>query len=150
MRLEDLEAPRNVRVQGTFEVDFLAALAAAADDLEVACDGLAAVVGQTAGARVADPSVRAAPTRVDPENVLEAEIVTESRVDDLDGHGDEGPAFLANVCLVAAGADVVVVCQVDVEDQFLGDRLEEAGFAEGFAVAWVGAVDGSNFEARGF
>lgn len=58
------------------------------------------------------------------------------------------PALNADVRLVAARADLVVVRQVDIEDEFLGEGAE-SGLAERLAVAWVGGVDRADFEAGG-
>lgn len=91
--------------------------------------------------------MHATAARIDPEDVCEAKVVTEGGVNDFDGHGGEGPAFAADVGFGAARADVVVVCQVNIEDDLFGERPEGGGFAEGFTVAWVGGVDGSDLEA---
>ena len=53
------------------------------------------------------------------------------------------------VGFVAACANLVVVCQVDIEDQFLGDGLERAGFPERLPVSGVGAVNWTDFEPGG-
>lgn len=58
------------------------------------------------------------------------------------------PALDADVRLVAARADLVVVRQVNIEDELLGEGAE-SGFAEDLAVAWVGGVDRADFEAGG-
>ncbi len=79
----------------------------------------------------------------------EAEVVAQRGVDDFDRHGDEGPAPAADAGARAAGADFVVVGHVDVEDEFFRDGAEGGGAAEGLALAWVGGVDGANFEAGG-
>jgi len=81
--------------------------------------------------------------------VLEAEVLAQRGVDDLDGHGDEGPAAGADAGAGAAGADLVVVGHVDVEDEFFRERAEGGGFAEGLAVSRVGGIDGADFEAGG-
>lgn len=56
---------------------------------------------------------------------------------------------MADVRAGAAGADVVVVGHIDIEDEFFRDGPESAGFSEGLAVARVGGVDGADFETRG-
>lgn len=56
---------------------------------------------------------------------------------------------MAYVGARAAGSNVVVICHIDIENQFFGDGFKGAGFAEGFAVARVGAVDGADFETGG-
>lgn len=91
----------------------------------------------------------AATARVDPQDVPEAEVVAQRGVDDLDGHGHELPAFEADVGLVAARADVVVVGQIDVEAELLGEGLEGALVPQRLAVARVGRVYGTDLETRG-
>lgn len=82
--------------------------------------------------------------------MAEAEVVAQGSVDDTDRHGDEGPAAVADGGAGAACADVVVVCHVDVEDEFFGEWSEGGRFADGFAVARVRAVDGADFETGGY
>ena len=86
---------------------------------------------------------------VHPQDVLEPKVLPERRVDHLDRHGHEGPALVAYIRFVAARADLIVVCEIDVEDQLLGNGLEGAGFAERLPVSRVGAVDGADFETGG-
>lgn len=143
-----LDIPQ-MRVQRPAHVDLLPALRAAADDLEVTGDGPALLVVHGAGLLVADPGVGAAAARVHPHDVAEAEVLAQGHVDDLDGHGDELPAPVADVGLVAARADVVVVRQVDVEAQLLGQRLERARVPQRLAVARVRRVHRSDLETGG-
>ena len=49
---------------------------------------------------------------------------SESPVNDLDGNSDKLPALCANVSLLTACSDVVVVSHVNVKDQLLASRLE--------------------------
>ena len=81
--------------------------------------------------------------------MLEAEIFAQRRVDHLDGHGDELPAFAADVGFVAARADVVVVGQIDIEAEFFGQGTEGGRVAQGLAVARVGGIDGADLETGG-
>lgn len=135
-------------VQRPPHVDLFAALGAAPDDLKVAGDGAALLVVEEAGLLVADPGMGTTAARVDPEDVAEAKVVAQGGVDDLDGHDHEAPAAGADVGLVAAGTDLVVVGQVDVEAELLGEGPEGRGRAQGLAVARVRAVDGADLEAR--
>ena len=82
--------------------------------------------------------------------MAEAEVVAQGGVDDADRHSDEGPAAVANGGAGAARADVVVVCHVDVENEFFGEWSEGGRFTDGFAVARVRAVDGADFETGGY
>ena len=56
---------------------------------------------------------------------------------------------MADVGFVAASSDFVVVCQVEVEDQFFGHGPECSGFAEGFAITGIGSVNGADFKTGG-
>lgn len=136
-------------MQRPAQIHPLPALRAAADDLEVARDGPPLLVVHEAGLLVADPGVGAAAARVDPEDVAEAEVVAQGGVEDLDGHGHELPALEADVGLVAARAHVVVVGQIDVEAELLGEGLEGALVPQRLAVARVRRVDGADLETRG-
>lgn len=82
--------------------------------------------------------------------MAEAEVIAQGSVDDADRHGDEGPAAVADGGAGAARADVVVVCHVDVEDEFFGEWSEGGRFTDGFAVARVRAVDRADFETGGY
>ena len=93
---------------------------------EVLGDSGARLVGQRPGALIAHPAVNTAAAGVDPEEVLEAEVVAEALVDDLHGDCHEGPALVADVRGGAAGAYVVVVGHVDVHDEFPFGRGEHA------------------------
>lgn len=135
-----------MRVQGPPHVDFLPALRAAADHLEVPGDGPALLVVHGARLLVAHPGVRASPARVHPHDVLEAKVLAQRHVHDLDGHGDELPAPAADVGLVAARADVVVVRQIDIEAQLLGQRLKGARVPQRLAVPRVRRVHRSDLE----
>ena len=64
---------------------------------EVLGDSGASFVGQLPGALIAHPAVNTAAAGVDPEEVLEAEVVAEALVDDLHGDCHEGPALVADV-----------------------------------------------------
>ena len=56
---------------------------------------------------------------------------------------------MADIGFDTAGTDLVVVCEIEIEDEFFGYRAEGGGFAEAFTVAGVGGVDGANFKAGG-
>ena len=55
------------------------------------------------------------PARVDPEQVLEVEILPQRRVQDLDGDRHEGPALGAGLGPQAAAPHVIVVRQVNIK-----------------------------------
>ena len=79
--------------------------------------------------------------------MLEAEVLPQSSVDDFDSHGDKSPAFVADVSFIATGTDLVVICQIEIEDELLCEGTEGGRFAESFAVARIGCVDRADFEA---
>lgn len=135
-------------MQRPTEINPLAALLATTNHVEIPRDRLALMVVQLPRLFITHPGVSTATARVDPEYVLEAKVVPQRRVEDLDGHGHELPALVANVGLVAARADVVVVCQVDIEAEFLGEGPEGGRVAEDLAIARVGGVDGADFYTR--
>lgn len=81
--------------------------------------------------------MRATAARVHPHDVLEAEVVPQRRVYDFNGHGHELPALQADVGLVAARADVVVVCQIDIEAELLREGPEGVLVSQLLAVARV-------------
>ena len=85
---------------------------------------------------VRDPQVYAAPAGVDPEEVMVAELLADGLVEDIHGDGDEVPAAVADVGAGAAGADLVVVGHVDIEDE-LAQLGDEVGCADGLAVSWL-------------
>lgn len=106
------------------EIDLLPALRTAPDDFQIPRDGAPLLVVHGTRLLVADPRVRATTARVHPHDVLKPEVVPQCCVDGLDGHCHELPAFVADVGLVAACADAVVICQVDIEAQLLREGLE--------------------------
>ena len=82
--------------------------------------------------------------------MLKPKVLPQRDVHDLDGHGRERPALATNAGAGAARPNVVVVCKIDVEAEFLGDGLEGGLVAEGLAVAGVRGVDGADLEAGGY
>jgi len=106
-------------VEGPSGHYFLAALVAAFEKLEVAGNSAALLVVHFARALVADPGVGATTTRVDPEDVFEAKVFSESDVDCFDSHGDEPPALETNARTRAACPDVIVIRHIDIEYQLL-------------------------------
>lgn len=146
---EDIEGAGDVGVEGTAELDVFGGLGGTFDEFEVGGYCAPFLVVEEAGGGVTDPGVGAATAGVDPEDVGEAKVVAEGNVEGADGEGDEGPAFCADVGFVAAGSDGIVICEINVEDEFFLERAELAVVAHGFAFAGVGGVDGTDFETGG-
>ena len=53
---------------------------------------------------------------------------------------------MTNIRLATTGSYIIVICKIDIEDQFLIKRLECGCFSEHLSVTGVGAVDGSDLE----
>lgn len=127
-------------------VDLLPTLRTPLQHLQVSRDSPPLLIIHEARLAVTHPGVGATSARVDPHDVLEAKVLAQGGVGDLDGHGYELPALEADVGLVAAGTDVVVVGQIDIEAQLFGQGLKAFEVPELFSVARVGTVDGANIE----
>lgn len=80
--------------------------------------------------------------------MLETKVLTQRNVYYSDSHRDELPAFYADVGLVTASPDVVVIRQIDIEAYFFGDWAEGGEVLELFPVARIGTVNGADFETR--
>lgn len=78
--------------------------------------------------------------------MLEAKVFTQRSVRDFDGHSHKLPALDADVRLIAARSDVIVVCQIDIEAYLLGNGTESGEVLELLPVAWIGAIDRANIE----
>lgn len=138
-----------MRVQWSPDVHLLATLCTTFEDLQVSCDGPPLLVLHGPRLLIADPGVGTTPTRVDPHDMLEAEIVTQCLVYHLDGHSDELPTLDADIRLVATRPDVVIICQIDIEAELFGQGSECGKVLELFAVAWIGGIDGTDFKTGG-
>lgn len=86
--------------------------------------------------------------RVNPQQMAETEMITESRVEDLDGGGDEAPAAATDALPGTAGTNRVVVCHVDIKNELPVRRNQRAG-AQSFLVARFGVVDGTDLKTAG-
>jgi hypothetical protein len=115
---------RQVRVQRSLDSNLLTTLRASLQNLKIAGNGLSLLVIKVTRFPVAYPSVGTTTTGVHPHDVLETEVITQSHIDDLDGHCDELPALVADVGLVAARTDIVVIRKIYIETQLLGHRSE--------------------------
>lgn len=103
------------------------------------------MVIQIPGLLVAHPGVATSAARIDPEDVLEAKVFPQSRVENLDGHRHELPTLGTNVGLVTAGSDVIVVCQIDIETQLFCKRPERCRVAKHLPVPGIGCIDRADF-----
>jgi hypothetical protein len=52
--------------------------------------------------------------------MLEAKIISQSNINHFDCHRDELPAFVADVCFVTAGTNVIIVRQIYIKAQLFG------------------------------
>mmetsp|Transcript_9223 Transcript_9223/g.26224 ORF Transcript_9223/g.26224 Transcript_9223/m.26224 type:complete len:216 (-) Transcript_9223:32-679(-) len=66
------------------------------------------------------------PSREHEENVLEAEVLAQTPVQDTDGDRHESPALGPPVLLVREVQVIIVVVHIDIEDELALNRLERA------------------------
>lgn len=104
-------------VQRSPDINLLPALRTALDDFEVASNSFTLLVVHVSRLLVANPGVSSSSSRVDPHDVFESKIISQCDIYHLDGHSHELPAFVADVRLVAASSDIVVISQIDIETQ---------------------------------
>jgi len=52
--------------------------------------------------------------------MFESKVISQRRIDHLDSHGDKLPALMADIGFVTASPDLVVICQVYIENEFFG------------------------------
>jgi hypothetical protein len=140
---------RKMWVKRSFDIDLLATAGTTSDNPKVPNNGPPLLIVHVAYLLIADPCVNTSTTRVDPHDMFKAKVLAQCIINDLDGHGHELPALVANIGLVAAGTDVVVVCQIDIKAQFLGNGLQRTRITHRLTVARVCVVYGSDFETRG-
>lgn len=106
------------RLRPLSHVDLLVHLLPALDDGQPTDEGTSLLVRELECFTVADPQVDTTSARIHPEEVAVPKLVAESAVKHAYGYGDERPAMAADVCAGATCAYRVVVCHVDIEDQF--------------------------------
>lgn len=106
-------------VQRPLDIDLFATLRATLDYFQVVCYGPALLVIHRPSLLVAHPSVGTSSSRVHPHDVVEAKVVSQSHINNFDGHGHELPAFVADSSLVTACSNVVVISQIDIEAELL-------------------------------
>ena len=92
---------------------------------------------------VRDPAVNTATARIDPEEVLEAKVLAQRLVDDLDGDRHERPAAVADGSAGAAEAHVVIVGHIDIKDQL---ALDIAELGHGVVVLGRRRADAANVD----
>ena len=64
---------------------------------------------------VADPAMDTSSPGVDPDDVLEAEVLAQGTFADLDGAGHVLPALLADGRALAARSHIIIVRKIDIE-----------------------------------
>ena len=137
----------DVRMQRTLDIDLLPRLGPTLHKLKIPRDSPPLRIRHDSRASIAHPSMGSSPPTIHPKHMFEAEILRQRRLHDFNRHDDEFPAFEADVSRRAACTNRVVICEIDVEDEFFGDGPEGGLFDEGLAVARVGGVDGADLEA---
>lgn len=79
--------------------------------------------------------------------MLETKVFSQCRVNDLDSHRHKCPALPANLGFTTASSNLIIVGQINIKNQLLGNRAE--AFAHGFPLAWIGRIHRANLETRG-
>ena len=105
-------------------------------DGEPGDEGLALVVGEVHCVWVGYPEMDAPTAGVDPEEMVEAKLIAEGSVEDANCDGYEGPAPVADVGCGTAGADGIIVCHIDVEDELALER-DKSARSDGLLVPWL-------------
>jgi hypothetical protein len=91
---------------------------------EVVYDGGTRIIGERARALIRYPAVHASAPRIHKHDVLKPKVTAQARVKQPHSDGHVSPALLADAAAAAARADVIVVCQVNVEDELSLGSLE--------------------------
>jgi hypothetical protein len=77
--------------------------------------------------------------------MFKPQIILQSNINHSNRQSNKAPALVADLGLITASADLIVVCKINVEDKFFREGAE-GGFGEDFPVAGIGAVDWADFE----
>merc|ERR1712196_247491 len=83
------------------------------DEVQVFSNGASLLVAQLPRLLIRDPAVDTTTTRVDEDEVLEAKVLLQGALQNLNGRLHEGPALDAELRTRAAGSDVIVVVHID-------------------------------------
>lgn len=129
-----------------FHIDFLATLCSTFNYLQIPCERFSFLIVHYSRPFVANPGMCSSSPRIDPHDMLESKIFSQRCINDLDGHCDEGPAFVADVCFSAAGTYLVVIRQIYVKDQLFSHWPKSCGFAETFAIPRICCIDRAYLE----
>lgn len=132
-------------MQRPSQIHPLTTLGTTDNDLEIASNDGPLTVIQIPRGFVRDPGVDTSSPRIYPHDVLESKVVAERSSNNLDSHGHKLPALVADVCLVTAGTDIVVVGQINIETELFGQRAEAREVQ--LAVARIGRIHGTNFDS---
>ena len=90
--------------------------------------------------------MRSSSPRVDPHNVLETKVFSQSRINNLYSHSDERPALMTNIGLAATGSYLIIISQIYIEDQLLCHGTECGRLAQGLPVSRGCGVHWTYFE----
>ena len=126
-----------MRVEWPFQIDLLASLVTALEQLKITGNSPPPIITHLSRLLIANPSVGTSPTRVNPQDVLEAEVVPQCLLDHLDGHGYPLPTPVADFGSSTARPYAVIIRQVDIEDQLLAQRAEHGRFPQRLPLTWI-------------
>lgn len=97
--------------------------AAADQNVQIFRNRRAALAVQVARRFVTNPAMNTSPTTENPQQMLKAKIFPQGSVDNFARYGHELPTFGANIRLIAACSNLVVIRHIDIEYQFTLDRF---------------------------
>jgi hypothetical protein len=134
------------RVQRLFQLALLRRVISPGHRGKVLHDRTSGGVTELACSGIADPTVNPTATGENPDGVFEAEVFLDGFVKDLRGHVHEFPALFGDLGAFCSGANVIVVCEVNIEHKLTFHRLE---VLDGQMILRRGIVDSSDVNLRG-
>lgn len=79
--------------------------------------------------------------------MFESKILPQACINYLDSHCRPLPTLQTYIRSTAARPDIIVICEIEIKAQLLGDRLERRCLSQGLSVSWVGIIDWTNLES---
>jgi hypothetical protein len=139
---------RKMRVQWPLDINLLPALCTSLNYLEVPRDRPPLTVIHRPSLLIANPCVSSTTPRVHPHNMLKPKVVPQRHIHDLDRHCNELPAPNTDIRLVAAGSNIIVIRQIDIETQLLRDRLKRRRSPQCLPISRVRRIYRPNLKTR--
>ena len=140
IRMYEKRTLRQMRMKRPFYVDLLSTLCSPFDNLQVSCESLSPLIIHYSRSFITYPRMRSSSPRINPHNVLETKIFSQSRINNLYSHSHERPALMTDIGLAATGTYLVVIGQIYIENQLLCHRTECGSLAQRFSVSRICGV----------